>query len=467
MLFLSPDKTYIFGLIVGGASFGTSGRSFVISLPYRQWGNPTSQPVRAGQIANDLISNLNSKFQSLYGINISYQQAGNAWKVSATGDLKKLKDDLIDCGIQITGDVRKSADLSKLLGLIKNNKKQKESFIAGLADIIGSTAKSHRKFNESKQIVSFEFSGFNYKLILQICQLLSELGCHADQLLWNHPNMHSTFDPYYNSWKKGTKLRVALDDYIGQLSFTFSSKSESAKENKALELNGDKSNFLCCDRKNLSARRSCCHTGEDDLNIPQEIRGGHYVHFFQICAALGCPNAPYKQVDDLLNKAEELICPFPLLFKGESDEVWSKIKEDEFLSKRSFTKTQYKYETLFSMHEEGEKLFLKYNETGYPFDKITDALNYLIQANEGILKGNRTVGTKDSVIEKYIKEHSEAEVILHFPDLMSVLIISDIDQKFAVMIGAINPPVYKKIITRDISNKYKLLIRPIKESDYE
>lgn len=117
--------------------------------------------------------------------------------------------------------------------LIDDNLKRR--FVAGLADTVGSTAKSHRRFTDEVQIISFEISGYRFDFVCQLCQLLYSVNCYPDQILWNHPNFHSGNDPYYSTWKKGFKLRVELDQYAKFGAFAFRTKAESANENRSLQ----------------------------------------------------------------------------------------------------------------------------------------------------------------------------------------------------------------------------------------
>ena len=58
-------------------------------------------------------------------------------------------------GIACEGELRGTADISQVvLELVDDNLKRR--FIAGLADTIGSMAKSQRRFTDEHQIISFE-----------------------------------------------------------------------------------------------------------------------------------------------------------------------------------------------------------------------------------------------------------------------------------------------------------------------
>lgn len=460
---INTDKAYIFGLIIGGGSFGSSDKSFVINLPYSKWGDVASNPKRAAKIGSDIMNVISPIITNNYGLSTYYSSCKKDWQIIINGDFTKLKEDLNFYGIDLYKDMRKGADISKLCSSLINDI-LKRRFIAGLADTIGSTSPSHRRFSDDVQIVSFEFSGFNYNLVFNICKLLASTGCYADQILWNHPNMHASSDPYYNSWKKGFKLRVALDAYTAKMGFAFQSKTISARDNQAKETKINSS--IPCSKKEIIPHCSVVHPAEESLDLPSIIRGGHYIHHKQFCAALGCPYAPYKELDDKLARIGQFISPFPIIFKGSKEQADNIVKHDEFLKKRTFTFSSCSVSNLFSNNNPNELLFGDGKESGYPLGKILDGINYIIQKQKGSLKGNRTSGSREEVISFFLKESPSCTIKIGVPDLLSVLLIENESSTTCVMVGAKNPKVYQKLCVADKNNKYKIHIRKISESDY-
>ena len=202
--------------------------------------------------------------------------------------------------------------------LVDDNLKRR--FIAGLADTIGSTRSTHRRFSDDKQMVSFEISGFEYHFVCSLCKLLHSIGCYPDQILWNHPNFHCGNNPYDQKWKKGFKLRVYLDQYEKFGAFAFVSKAVSAKENQSLE-SVRNVGIPCVDREIKMPSMACVHCDENSELLPDEIRGGHYLHNRHVCAVLGCEHAPYEEIKKMLANAEYCINPFPILVKGKLNEI--------------------------------------------------------------------------------------------------------------------------------------------------
>ena len=278
MVKIDTDKAYLLGLLVGGGVIHN--KSLQIILPYKKWGSLEFEPSRAGGIAKDILSRINPMWEAHYKMNVSYK-IGTDWKITSSNITDSLFSDLSDLGLPIVGEMRVNACLNKLIPVLSTDE-HKKRFVAGLVDTIGSLAKSHRRFTSDFQIISFEFKGQNFGLVGDVAEILFSLGCPPDQILWNHPNQHSGTCRYYKSWKKGFKVRVALDDYMLKGGFVFQSKKESAVENKKLHRaapNRNKEKLL------REPGRVTLHVDENSEWLPPKVRRWalYTQHSFLLC----------------------------------------------------------------------------------------------------------------------------------------------------------------------------------------
>jgi hypothetical protein len=460
---INSDKAYIMGLMIGGGFWDDTTDVIRIRLPFKQWGSYTQNPERAGLISQDILRVVSPMFKSLYDINISYTTSmSGEWTILCEGDFTSLRKDLNDCGITGSGELRKNSDLNVIIPqLIDDNLKRR--FIAGLADTIGSTKPTHRRFNNDKQILSFEISGFNFDFVCTLCNLLHNIECYPDQILWNHPNFHCASNPYDSKWKKGFKLRVLLDQYHKFGAFAFSSKAKSSSQNRELE--NAPSSALPCEEKPIHATPSCVHLDENNSLLPDSIRGGHYIHNRHVCAVLKCEHAPYSKIAALLSNAEDYVNPFPILVKGSIENIKSIIDRDPLTKNRVYTDFLMEIDALYQTYllKSNTKMFGKADVAGYPLNQIIHAVTYLIAASTGELNGSRPRGNLKTIILNYLKQHQKAEVKISLPDILTPLVITMGEN--ATLVGASNPQVYKKLITTHPENPYKLYVRKIEEAD--
>jgi len=326
--YIDTDKAYLFGLIIGGGKFGNAEDFFSIQLPYRQWGSYIKNPQRAAQISDDIMRFVGPLLLSIYGLRVNFTATNKHWIIICEGDLTDLKADLEYYGINCEGELRAELPITGIIPHLKDDN-IKRRFIAGLADSIGSTNPTQRRFSDDVQILSFELKGFNFKSVCDLCKLLYSVNCIPDQILWNHPNFHASNDPFYKDWTKGFKLRIPLNQYTEFGSFGFQTKVESAKENCAKQKHKHEAGV--CEEREIRPTISTIHPDEDDHRLPSCIRGGHYIHSRHICAVLGCPHAPYSQLNGAFEHIGELITPFPILCKDTASKIQEIINENSLM----------------------------------------------------------------------------------------------------------------------------------------
>jgi len=461
---IDSDKAYLLGLVIGGGVFGNNEDAFVVKLPLKKWGSFIKEPERAGEIAKDILKVVSPMFRVIYGLNISYQtNESGIWKILCEGDLTALINDLNHYGISPTGEIKRDVSIEKLVNeLVDDNLKRR--FVAGLGDTIGSLTPSHRRFTDDNQIVSFEIPGMCYNFVCQLCRLLYSIKCYPDQVLWNHPNFHAGDNPYYKQWKKGFKVRVKLDQYAKFGAFAFKTKVESSADN--LELQESPPGYSePCEYHGISAEFSCVHTDENSQLLPPEIRGGHFIHFRHVCAVLGCEHTPFDEVKRLLNESKKYISPFPIMVKGSIVDIKEIVDKTPLFKDRKYCKRNLKLEDLYNNYKTNKHslVFGNIKTTGYPISEIIQGIAFLISAESGNLHGNRTRGNFIKIIETELLSLPTITFNFKIPDLLTPLILYN--DTHAVLIGARNPSVYKKLIQFDGKNPYKIIVREITEED--
>lgn len=459
---MDTDKAYIYGLLIGGGIWGEVEEVFRIKLPYNKWGSYEKNPRRVSTITQDIMKRLSPLFRTVYGLSLSYEtnNSGN-WTILCEGDTTELRQDLESYGIECIGELRTGVSLTPIVeALIDDNLKRR--FVAGLADTIGSTAPSHRRFTDEVQILSFELKGFDFNFVCALCRLLHSIECIPDQILWNHPNFHCASNPYYKQWAKGFKIRVHLDQYSQFGAFAFKTKAEASIEN--LKKQHHKTSVERCPDKKISATRNCVHPAENDKRLPDYIRGIHFFHNRHVCAVLGCENAPYKQISDMLNRAEDLVTPFPILCKDLQENIENIISNTPLYANRAYKVEQVHIKHLYEIftHDRKKLIFGTSSLNGYPIAKVIEGIAYLLAEGKD-LHGTRVKGNYIDLVKKHIEGEGELTVEVRLPEILTPIII--IHNNKGVLIGADNPKVYKRLIERSEDNPYKIKVREITEKD--
>jgi len=460
---MTSEKAYLTGLIVGGGIFRN--QSMVISLPYRLWGRAAINPARAGQLATDILSRVRPLFEHTYNMPVTFHLEPE-WQIRSTVRVTdELLQDMNAFGISPNGKIIETGSLTTLKSFL-NTDLFKRDFIAGIADSIGSLNPNHRRFDANYQIISFEFAAKNnYRLVFDVCQILQELNCFTDQLLWNHPNLHSSSNPYYKAWKKGFKVRVLIDSYVAAGSFLFQAKAEAANQNLAVQ--NTTHTATRCDVKGIEEHSvKTIHQDEDSAWLPAELRGLHFLHNKHICAVMGCPHAPVRDLEQYVQRAEYWINPFPIYLRDTLVAVREKIAENAILSNRTYSSEPWSVHALLRLVERGQKLIWgNGTESGYSVTQILQGVVWLIQRASGDTTTTRVSGNYMDYLEAELNSNSSAfrHIVIEKPDKLTPVLIHN--HIYATMIGPNNPHVYKELITRHDS--LRLSVRAIQESDLD
>ena len=459
---MDTDKAYLLGMIIGGGHFGNNESELKITLPYKKWGSYSKNPERAGKIASDILRKVGQMFRAIYQLTIQYDTTeGGNWTILCEGDTNSVCTDLQKYNIACEGDIWNNVDLSSIIvDLVDDNLKRR--FVAGLADTIGSIARSQRRFDDEHQILSFEIQGFNFKTVCALCHLLYSINCIPDQVIWNHPNIHCTKNPYYNQWRKGFKLRILLDQYAQFGAFAFRTKAEASNENRSLQQHTHIA--IKCEERAFIISPSSTHPAEDDQHLPPDIRHGHYIHFKHFCVVMGCEHVPYDKIEQYMTKLGDYIIPFPILCKESNTRINEIISQDDLLKNRDYHIEQISLQLLLNIYssDPSKLLFGNKENNGYPISEILQGAAYII-ANDSELIGKRIKGPYIDVIKRHLSVAPELCISVKVPDLLTPLVL--IGNEHGALIGAVNPDVYKHLVSRDPNNKYKLLVRPVTEED--
>lgn len=459
---MSVDKAYIMGLVVGGARWGEEGNSLCIRLPYKRWGAISSDQKRVQSIARDIHKVVIPLLLNVYGITACYEASNSSWDILCSGDFTELRNDLEACELPCKGEMRKNILSLERLILKLHDENLKKQFIAGIVDTIGSMSASQRRYNIDCQIISIEISGYNFGFVCSLCRLLYSIGCYPDQILWNHPNFHASTNPYESKWKKGFKLRILADVYEQVGANAFESKRLAVRENIRQETAQQQAEK--CESVLISTPRcSCLHPDEGSCLLPENIRGGHYIHNRHVCAVMGCKHAPYDGISAFLAEAEKYVTPFPVLVKGTLCEIEKIIGRDDLLASRTYKDITIKVADLLSEDSVPLRLSADSSSAGYRINDILNAVTYVVAAKFNRLSGKRPRGKRDEILGEAINLIPDLAVVVRVPDLLTPMQITLGD--YSALVGPYNPKVYSKLISFDPYNKYKMYIRPISEAD--
>lgn len=438
---INHNKAYILGLLTGGGRLDKE--TFIIELPFKKWG---MEPQKMGIIAVDILQRISALFNKEYSLNVTYEIGNNKWFIKPLDDenFDKIKSDLNNLNLPIVGFPLNTVDLKvckeKLKGI------NAESFLSGIFDSRASITLSHRRFNSEAPVVSIEIPGStkNFKFVVQLCSWLTELGSTTDQILYNHPNQHSSSDPTYKGWKKGFKIRFLIKSFLANHSFALQAKSIDAelieKHQKKLEQEE------CPFRKIRKPSPVSVHNDMNSDSLPIEVRNNLYFHYFHFCASLGCKFAPNEEVEKIVNKKKNLISFFPRLSKGNIYDITNEFNgiKEEFFKDQETSHNKWIAKSLLSDNNQ----FINYYG-------LEQGIAYLLSPK---LNGKRHSGP----MAKILKEHNRTQLeVIYFSELENEpIVIMNKTNERAIICSNISSKTNQKLIdekTKTENLKVKLI----------
>jgi nucleoside-specific outer membrane channel protein Tsx len=427
---LNHTKAYILGLLVGGGKIDK--HTFIIDLPFKKWGMDTK---RMNVIATDILTRICNYFNTTYKFNVTYEIGNSKWLIKPIdgSDFSEIIEDLNSLGLPSGGFLLAKANLTKAKTILKDI--QVESFLSGIFDARASLTLSHRRFTDDAPVVSIEIPGStkNFLFVVQLCSWLTELGSVTDQILYNHPNQHSSSDPNYKGWKKGFKIRFLVKSFLTKHSFALQAKAIDVTNIKKAQNKEEQT--PCYLRKLRKPSAVSVHIDQNSTELPIEVRNKLFFHYHHFCALLNCPFAPVDEIKKLVKNANEYVTFFPRLTKDNFhilDAQFDSIKEIYFPEST-------KYEFTMKVEDAIE------NENLKSFIGIDQGIAYLFAAE---LNGKRHTGS----MSKILKFNKSKSITIYSYELNfdSPILIKNSENDRAFICSSIDNSLNQKIIKQKI-----------------
>lgn len=443
---MTEDLAYILGLFVGGGSIGNN--SFELILPFKKWG---LMPNVITQLSLDIAIETRKKFLNCFNINIDFQNTQDSWRIVplAPYDLNPLLTELSNLNLPTNGNLIDTVDISILKA--KLNSYYAEYFLSGLCDTRGSVVPSHRRFNSGAPIVSIEIPGStnNFIFVTQLCGWLHEMNVYADQILYNHPCQHAPSNPLYHNWKKGFKIRFLAKEFIESKSFSLKAKADQADRLARRQNVEDQGP---CEKRKLNGKVKpiCIHCDINSRDLPSSVRGRIFLHYSHLCAVVGCPYAPVKELQKIVKDYKNHISVLPLLIKYGDCAVARRMggfqgnnnKETQRALAQFKRLQQLYFPASISSRQSFTVKFLTESEMFSKYSKLGEAIAFLFSPT---LNGQRHEGPQSVIINNNLSELVSVEKTNNIGEPM--VLINDKNDRAAI-VSTIDSDFNRKLIDK-------------------
>ncbi len=168
----------------------------------------------------------------------------------------------------------------------------KKEFLRGYADVAGS-ARTSNVDQAGKHRVYLDVLNPNWHLPVQLCHLMQDhLQIPLQTITYGHPNLRDPKGKEYkagrkDAWAREHQLKIYCEAFE-KVGFYMKHKQEILVELAGYNRKKFGRAHFCNPPKRLGESKFK-HPGEKSDKLPKEIRGRHYMSYWQICGDLGCP----------------------------------------------------------------------------------------------------------------------------------------------------------------------------------
>ncbi len=291
---MNCEMAYLLGMICGNGSIqrGNRDTSISIEIPHKKLTTESNNNVRVYVQAS--ITNIRDKIEPLIGSNASFTQSPNTSYLCIT----LSNDNYVMREIFRSFKNRTSQDNFNIPeDIVSSTPVDKFSFLKGLSDVTAYIRRSNYFFNDYMHRVYIEIPQ-NWGLVIDICNLLKSVDIPVQTIDWAHPNIRDGKltkykQGYKNFWKKEHQIKVFANEFL-PVGFAVIHKHQALRDLSKELISGLKTN-----NRNLESTHNYywetrntntikpVHPCENDLFIPQEIRGIHFNSWKEIADRLG------------------------------------------------------------------------------------------------------------------------------------------------------------------------------------
>lgn len=292
---MNNEMAYLLGMITGNGEIqrGTTDTTIVIEIPHKKLETEFERDVAIYVKAS--ITDIRQVLEPLLGTSLLFTQSTNVSYLSFT---KANEDYLMREILRYIGGATSHENMRILPEVYSFTVDERKQFIKGFADVTGYIRRSNYFFHKEMHRVYFEIPQ-NWELVTDFCNLLKSVDIPVQNIDWGHPNMRDGNLKKYNEgktdfWKKEHQIKVWANEYE-PIGFAVIHKNEALEEfanEQILYIEGQQKNISAVTHRyywELVGKKKTkpTHPGENDVFIPEEIRGKHYDSWKDIACDLG------------------------------------------------------------------------------------------------------------------------------------------------------------------------------------
>ena len=287
---MNAQMAYLIGMILGNGEIqrGNDSTTITIDIPHKNLlddeGRETAVYVSASLV------DIRNIVEPLLGYSLAVTQARRSTMISFT---KSNQDYTMREILRFVGNGVHHSSMTMNTELFSMRTDEKKELLRGMADVTGYIRKSNIAFGQpGNHRVYIEIPG-NWHMVIDVANMLKDLDVPVQTIDFGHPNfrdsnlkMYNAGKPYY--WKKEHQVKIWANEFL-PIGFNITHKRRALEKyaEELLEYLDLQKTHKFYWEKPVRRKSKPVHPAENDLSLPQEIRGKHFESWTDLAAELG------------------------------------------------------------------------------------------------------------------------------------------------------------------------------------
>lgn len=287
---MNTEMAYLLGMILGNGEIQQDAKqtTITIDIPYKNLYTDDLKEVAVYVKAS--IVDIRSAIEPLIGYALTVTESKHSTKMSFT---KPNEEYVIREILRLINGGRHHSTMRMHPELFSITTDQKKALLQGIADVTGYIRKSNIAYGqEGWHRVYIEIPG-NWYMVIDIANMLKDVDVPVQTIDFGHPNFRDGKLVRYNRgqrnfWKKEHQVKIFANEFL-PIGFNIKHKQDALIKysDELLEyLDPAKTHKFYWEKKIRIIHRPH-HPGEDDPDLPEEIRGKHFESWTELARVLG------------------------------------------------------------------------------------------------------------------------------------------------------------------------------------
>ncbi len=287
---MNNQMAYLVGMILGNGEIqrNTSNTTITIEIPHKNLKDDEGLEVLV-YVKYSLI-NIRDVIEPLLGHSMSITQNKIATSISFT---KPNEDYAMREILRFIGNGVHHSTMTMNDELFNMTTDQKKELLRGVADVTGYIRKSNLAFGEEgHHRVYIEIPG-NWQFVIDIANMLKKLDIPVQTIDFGHPNFRDSNLKKYNQkkpnyWKKEHQVKIWANEFL-PIGFNIVHKQRALERysDELLEYLDEEKTHKFYWQKTIRLKNKPIHPMENDISLPEKIRGKHFDSWTQLAKELG------------------------------------------------------------------------------------------------------------------------------------------------------------------------------------